>query len=99
MRAKAVERELISGHLFWVIEIQATTAHLDIDHGHGVERVPFIVPARRRPGPYATDIPIDGRGTAMIRPCLLTHEQRQEQQQRQRRRALRAPACGMEVAR
>lgn len=53
-----------------------------------------------RPGPYATDTPIDGRATAMVRPYLLTCEQRQEQ--RRRLHTFRVPAYGMremEVAR
>ncbi|MBT2399715.1 hypothetical protein [Streptomyces sp. ISL-100] len=45
----------------------------------------------RRPGPYATDIPIDGLATAMVRPYLLTAEQRQ------RRRALWPATYGIDV--
>lgn len=43
------------------------------------------------PGPYATDTPIDGRATALVRPYLLTPEQRQ------RRRALRLATYGIDV--
>ncbi|WP_328386357.1 hypothetical protein OHS81_21825 [Streptomyces sp. NBC_00400] len=49
----------------------------------------------RRPGPYATDIPIDGRATAMIRPYLLTREQRQERRHRRKLRTLQVTAYGM----
>ncbi len=44
-----------------------------------------VTPAFTRPsqpGPYATDTPIDGRATAMVRPYLLTHEQRQRHRHR-----------------
>lgn len=61
-------------------------------------RPTVVALAPRRPGPYATDTPIDGRATAMVRPYLLTREQRQGQ----RLRTFRVPACGMremEVAR
>lgn len=46
---------------------------------------------RPRPGPYAIDTPIDGRATAMVRPYLLTPEQRQ------RRRALWLATYGIDV--
>lgn len=49
----------------------------------------------RHPGPYATDTPIDGRATAMIRPYLLTREQQQERRPQRQFRAFRAPAGGM----
>ncbi|MEU5020748.1 hypothetical protein AB0G60_25545 [Streptomyces angustmyceticus] len=58
--------------------------------------------ASRRPGPYATDTPIDGRATAMIRPYLLAHEQWRERRHRRQLRTPRGTACGMpdmEVAR
>ncbi|WP_405881913.1 hypothetical protein OG762_26760 [Streptomyces sp. NBC_01136] len=51
---------------------------------------PRPTPARH-PGPYATDTPLDGRATALIRPYLLTPEQRS------RRRALWLATYGIDV--
>ncbi|MER0480447.1 hypothetical protein ABR737_19250 [Streptomyces sp. Edi2] len=65
-------------------------------------RPAFVALTSRRPGPYATDTPIDGRATAMIRPYLLTREQRQERRHPRQLRTLRGTAYGMrdvEVAR
>ncbi|MCZ1009491.1 hypothetical protein [Streptomyces lydicus] len=65
-------------------------------------RPTVVATAPRRPGPYATDTPIDGRATAMIRPYLLTREQRHERRHRRQLRTLWVTAYGMrdmEVAR
>ncbi|WP_156726992.1 hypothetical protein [Streptomyces apocyni] len=49
------------------------------------------VRTRPRPGPYATDTPLDGHASAPVRPYLLTPEQRR------RRRALWLTTYGVDV--
>ncbi|MFF4952516.1 hypothetical protein [Streptomyces chattanoogensis] len=44
---------------------------------HPVRPAPQARPTARRPrrpGPYATDVPLDGHATAMVRPYLLVCE-------------------------
>ncbi|MHC0431246.1 hypothetical protein ACX6XY_13780 [Streptomyces sp. O3] len=36
--------------------------------------------------PYGLDVPLDGEDTALVRPYLVEHEQRQERAQQRRRR-------------
>ncbi|GGZ67384.1 hypothetical protein [Streptomyces bluensis] len=46
---------------------------------------------RRAPGPYATDAPLDGTATPLVRPYVLTTEQRAQ------RRAVRLTTHGMDI--